>query len=148
MQTIIVPCSLCGTKSRIPAMKQHLQPRCGKCKAPLQVNDFAVPVELTDTSMDAFVKNERLPVLVDFFSPTCGPCQTLAPLLRKYAKTYLGRLVIATVDVSKNPGCSAFYKISGVPALIFFKDGGIVDRITGLPDKSLLESKLEYLSGK
>ena len=148
MQTIIVPCSFCGAKSRIPVMKQHLHPKCGKCKALLQVKDFAVPVELTDASMDAFVKNERLPVLVDFFSPTCGPCQSLAPVLRKYAKTYLGRLVIATVDASKNPGCSAFYKITGVPALIFFKDGGIVDRITGLPEISLLESKLEYLSGK
>lgn len=148
MQTIIVPCSVCEVKSRIPVEKQHLQPRCGKCKAPLQVKDFAVPVVLTDTSMDVFVKNERLPVLVDFFSPTCGPCQTLAPILREYARTYLGRLVIAIVDASRNPGCSAFYKISGVPTLIFFKDGGIVDRLTGLPDKGLLESKLDYLCGK
>lgn len=144
MGNIVVSCSECGTKNRIPDVKQHQSPQCGKCKSALQVEDFVVPVELTDNNMDEYIKNEKLPVLVDFFSPTCGPCMTLAPVLRKLTKKFYMKVVIATVDTSKNPGCAAFYKIKGVPTLIFFKNGAIVDQITGLPDVRSLESKLEY----
>ena len=146
MTSIVVSCSECGAKNRIPDVKQHQAPQCGKCKTPLQVKEFVVPVELTDENMDGYVKSEKLPVLVDFYSPTCGPCTTLAPVLRKLTKTFYRKAVIATVDTSKNPGCAAFYKIKGVPTLIFFKNGKVVDQITGLPDVSLLESKLEYFS--
>ena len=146
MGSIIVSCAECKAKNRIPDVKQHQSPQCGKCKVALQVKEFVVPVELSDTNMDEYIKNEKLPVLVDFFSPTCGPCMTLAPVLRKLTKTFYKKIVIATVDTSKNPGCAAFYKIKGVPTLIFFKNGTIVEQITGLPDVSLLESKLEYFS--
>jgi thioredoxin len=105
-----------------------------------------MPVELTDGNMDAYVKSSKLPVLVDFFSPTCGPCITLAPVLKTLAKKFHRKVVIATVDTSRSPGCSAFYQIKGVPTLIFFKNGDIIDQITGLPDLSLLESKLDYIS--
>ena len=147
MSSIIVPCSACGAKSRVPDMKQHQQPRCGKCKAPLQIKEFVVPVELSDAHMDDFVRGADLPVLVDFFSPTCGPCTTLAPILHNLTKKFHGKIIIATIDTSKNPGCSAYYKIKGVPTLIFFKNGERVDQITGLPDIAFLESKLKYLAG-
>ena len=146
MANIVVSCSECGTKNRIPDVKQHQAPQCGKCKALLQMKEFVVPVELTDGNMDGYVKNEKLPVVVDFYSPTCGPCITLAPVLGTLAKKFYKRVVVATVDTSKNPGCGAFYKIKGVPTLIFFKNGKIVDQITGLPDVGLLESKMEYFS--
>lgn len=144
--SIVVPCSKCRVKSRIPDMKQHLLPKCGNCKSLLQVKDFVVPVELSDTNMDSFIKNEKLPVLVDFFSPTCGPCSTLAPVLKTLAKKFFRKVVVATVDTSRNPGCAAFYQIKGVPTLIFFKNGEIVDQIMGLPEPSLLESKMDYFS--
>ena len=147
MSSIIVPCSACGTKNRIPDMKQHQHPRCGKCKTPLQVKECVVPVELSDANMDNFIRDVNLPVIVDFFSPTCSPCTTLAPILHKLTKKFFAKIVIATIDTSKNPGCSAHYKIKGVPTLIFFKNGEIVDQITGLPDVAFLESKLKYLAG-
>lgn len=146
MSSIVVSCLECGAKNRIPDVKQHKLPQCGKCKVSLQVKEFVVPVELTDTNMDGFVKSEKLPVLVDFFSPTCGPCLTLAPVLKNLTKKFYKKVVVATVDTSKNPGCSAYYQIKSVPTLIFFKNGVVVDQITGLPGISLLESKLEYLS--
>ncbi|MFT5698751.1 MAG: thioredoxin [Desulforhopalus sp.] len=147
MNSIVVSCSDCGTKSRIPDTKQHLLPKCGKCKARLPVKDFVVPVELSDGNMDGFIKGEKLPVLVDFFSPTCGPCATLAPVLRNFTKKYFNKVIVATVDTSKNPGCAAYYKIKGVPTLIFFKNGEVVDQITGLPEVAVLESKIKYYAG-
>jgi thioredoxin 2 len=148
MSNIVVPCSDCGAKSRIPDMKQHLSPKCGKCKAALEVKDHVVPVELTDGNMDGFIKAEKLPVLVDFFSPTCGPCSTLAPVLRNLTKKYYKKMIVSTVDTSRNPGCAAYYKIKGVPTLIFFNKGEILEQITGFPDVTLLESKMQYYSSK
>jgi len=98
--------------------------------------------------MDTFIKAEKLPVLVDFFSPTCGPCGTLAPVLKKLTRKYFKRLVVCTVNTSHNPGCSAYYKIKGVPSLIFFKEGHIADQLEGLPDVSLLDSKMNYYASK
>ena len=148
MASIVVPCAECGAKSRIPDMKQHLGPKCGKCKSALELKDYVVPVELSDSTMDSFIKAEKLPVLVDFFSPTCGPCSTLAPVLKNMTRKYFKRIIICTADTSRNPGCSAYYKIKGVPTLMFFKAGSIVDQIEGLPDLSLLESKIQYYAGK
>lgn len=146
MASVIVPCSQCGGKNRIPDIKQHHDPKCGKCKAAIELQGYAVPIELTDKNMDGFIKGESLAVLVDFFSPTCGPCSTLAPVLVNLTRKFFKKIVVCTVDTSKNPGCSAYYKIKGVPTLIFFRDGAIVDQITGLPDVSLLESKMDYYS--
>ncbi len=146
MGSVIVACSECGVKSRVPDMKQHLGPKCGKCKSDLNLEESCVPVELTDSTMDAFIKGEKLPVLVDFFSPTCGPCSTLAPILGNLTRKYYRKVLVCTVDTSRNPGCAAFYKIKGVPTLLFFKNGEQLDQITGLPDVSLLDSKMQYYS--
>lgn len=148
MSAIIVVCSECGAKSRIPDIKQHLGPKCGKCKAALEIKEHVVPVELSDAIMDGFIKSEKLPVLVDFFSPTCGPCSTLAPVLRNLSKKHFGKMLVCTVDTSKNPGCAAYYKIKGVPTLVFFKNGEILEQITGLPDVNVLESKMQYFTSK
>jgi len=144
MDSIIAVCAKCGAKNKIPTTKQHLHPRCGKCHEPVDVKAFAVPVMLTDSTMDAFIKAATLPVLVDFFSPTCGPCQALAPQLDKLAQTFLGKAIIAKVDTSQNPGCAAHYQIRGVPTLFFFKDGNVVDQFVGLPEPRHLQDKLNY----
>jgi len=106
----------------------------------------AVPVHLTDADMDAFIKSATVPVLVDFFSPTCGPCQALAPQLDKLVGEFLGRLIIAKVDTSRNPGCATHFQIRGVPSLLFFKNGNVVDQIVGLPESGHLRDKLNYWS--
>ena len=59
MTSIVVSCSECGAKNRIPDVRQHQAPQCGKCKVPLQVKAFVVPVELSDGNMDGYVKNEK-----------------------------------------------------------------------------------------
>jgi thioredoxin 2 len=146
MASIIVTCSGCNTKNRIAASKQHMDPCCGKCKKQLGLKEVVQPVALGDKSMDNFIKSVQLPVLVDFFSPTCGPCTTLAPVLIDMTRQYLGKIIIATVDTSQNPGCAAHYHIRGVPTLVFFKKGKVIEEIVGLPEKSHLKAKLDYYS--
>lgn len=147
MASIIVTCGACAAKNKISDMKQHLHPRCGKCKEILDIKSHAVPIELGDAGMDEFLQAAKLPVLVDFFSPTCGPCASLAPILGSLTKQFLGRILVAKVDTSKNPGCAAHFQIRGVPTLIFFKSGRELEQIVGLPDANHLKAKMEYYAG-
>lgn len=146
MNSILVKCFSCGTKNRVADTKQHLAPLCGKCGEKVDITNFAVPVIIGDTTMDSFIRSVKLPVMVDFFSLTCGPCATLMPIIDSIAKQYLGKVIIAKVDIGKNPGCAAHYHIRGVPTLLFFKNGKAIDEIVGLPDRSHLLAKLDYYS--
>jgi thioredoxin 2 len=140
MNSIVIACSSCGTKNRIPDDKQHLGPKCGSCKTAINLADSAVPVELDDTNFSGFISQASKPVMVDFFSPTCGPCRMLAPTIDTMAKKFFGRLIIAKLDTSQNQMAAAQYKIRGVPTLLFFKDNQLVDQVTGaLPEQDLDE---------
>ena len=145
MNTLIVSCSSCGKKNRIPAHKQYLRPKCGHCKAPINMASQAIPVELGDHDFHDFVKQAPLPVMVDFFSPTCGPCQTMIPIVNAMARDHLNKFIIAKVDTSKNQQIALFFNIRGVPTFMFFKDGALTDQISGAVSRNILEQKLGNL---
>jgi len=143
MDTIIV-CPNCGVKNRIPAEKQHLTPKCGKCGARLSVADGTV-LELSDQDFQQVVNNSTLPVLVDFYSPTCGPCHALAPVIEQLAGQYAGRALICKLDTSRHQMTATKFQIRGVPTLIFFKDGQPVDQVVGAVPSQELEQRLNSL---
>jgi len=145
VNTVIVPCPSCGKKNRIPANKQHLHPHCGHCKAQLSMANQAVPVELGDRDFHDFIKQAPLPVMVDFFSPTCGPCQTMSTLVDAMAREHANTYIIAKVDTSKNQQIAMFFAIRGVPTFMFFKNGSLIDHISGAVGKNVLEQKLGSL---
>jgi thioredoxin 2 len=145
VNNIILVCPQCSTKNRIPAGKQHLSAKCGKCGAQITPGTKAVPVELTDSDFQSFIKNASLPVMVDFYSPTCGPCQSIAPVISNLSKEYLGKVIIAKLDTSGNPGTAMHYQIRGVPSLYFFKNGEVADQIVGAPPENQLRQKLNSI---
>jgi thioredoxin len=142
MNNIIISCNNCGTKNRIPADKQHLGPKCGSCKTSINVGQNAVPVELDDSTFVPFISNVTKPVMVDFFSPTCGPCRMLSPVIDNMARQFAGRVIIAKLDTTKNANIPSQFRIRGVPTLIFFKNGQKVDQITGAMEENVLAQKL------
>lgn len=140
MNSIVIACSNCGTKNRIPADKQHLGPKCGSCKAAMSLGGSAVPVELNDSEFEGFINRAAKPVMVDFFSPTCGPCRMLAPVIDTLTKKFFGRVIIAKLDTSRHQMSASQYQIRGVPTLLFFKNGQLVDQVTGaLPEQELTQ---------
>ena len=145
MNSVYVSCMSCSKKNRIPADKQHLQPRCGHCKAHLNLKNQAVPVELGDNNFHDFIKNAPLPVMVDFFSPTCGPCQMMLPIVNAMAQEHVNEFIIAKVDTSKNHQIALFFNIRGVPTFMFFRDGNLIDQIPGAVAKGVLEQRLRKL---
>jgi len=145
MNSVLVSCMSCSKKNRIPADKQHLQPRCGHCKAHLNLKNRAVPVELGDNNFHEFIKKAKLPVMVDFFSPTCGPCQSMLPIVDAMAQEHVNKFIIAKVDTSKNHQIALFFNIRGVPTFMFFRDGSLIDQIPGAVAKGVLEQRLRSL---
>ena len=83
------------------------------------------------------------PVLVDFHAEWCGPCKTMAPIL-KQAKDHMGeKLTVLKVDVDRNPQAAQHYQVQGVPTLILFKNGNIVWRQSGVVPLSTLILEVE-----
>ncbi len=145
MSSIIITCSSCATRNRIPTIKQHLFPKCANCGTRLDAAHQALPVELNDTNFQSFIKEAALPVMVDFYSTTCGPCKAIAPLINSFSKEYFGKVIVAKIDTGNNPGTAMHFKIRGVPSLLFFVKGDLVDQIVGAPPENQLRQKLTSL---
>ncbi|MBV5318699.1 MAG: thioredoxin fold domain-containing protein [Desulfobulbaceae bacterium] len=145
MNTLIV-CPGCGSKNRIPADKRHLTPKCGRCGVSLvgaPVSGIVNP--LTDAQFQQRVERSTLPVLVDFYSPTCGPCRTIAPVVDTLAGLYAGRLLVFKLDTSTQQMSAARFGIRGVPTLLFFKNGQMVDQLVGAVPRAEIEGRIENL---
>ncbi|MBC7412433.1 MAG: thioredoxin [Bacteroidia bacterium] len=100
-------------------------------------------LELTDANFAELVEKSDKPVLVDFWAEWCGPCRMVGPVVEELAKDYEGRAVIGKVNVDTNPEIATKYGIRNIPALLFFKNGEIVDKQVGAVPRSVLEEKLK-----
>ena len=98
---------------------------------------------LTDTTFDQSVSRAPLPVLVDFWAEWCGPCKRLGPIVDSLATELDGRMVVAKVNVDENPGTAGRFGIRGIPTLLLFKGGEIVESVVGLVGKEDLKRVLE-----
>jgi len=145
MSGIIVSCPACSKKNRLPAEKADKQPKCGNCGTSLVITETAAPVEIDDASFDRVVLESPVPVLVDFYSPTCGPCQEMFPVLDRIAKSYAGRALVAKVNAPENMQVSVRYGIRGVPVLIFFEKGETVKKFMGAQSEVDLTATLDSL---
>jgi thioredoxin 2 len=145
MSEMIVRCPSCDVKNRIPLSKSNLQPKCGRCGQKLSVSRNGIVNELDDAGFDRVVIKSSLPAMVDFYSPTCGPCQVLAPVIETLAKKYTGRVLVAKLDTSRFQVTAGRYGIRGVPTLIFFKNGKVVDQLVGAAPQDQIEQKLNAL---
>jgi thioredoxin 1 len=100
------------------------------------------PVDLTDATFDQAIRNSKVPVLVDFWAPWCGPCRMVAPAVADLARDFAGRANVYKVNVDDNPGVAGRYGIQGIPALLIFKNGQIVEQIVGAQPANVLRQKL------
>jgi thioredoxin 1 len=102
-------------------------------------------LELTESEFESQVLKADRPVLVDFYAPWCGPCRMLAPFLNKLSAEYAGRVKFVKINVDEAPRLAMQYGIQGVPTIIIFRGGLIVEEIVGLPDPRALRRRLDEL---
>lgn len=98
---------------------------------------------LTDTNFEAEVLQAGIPVLVDFWATWCAPCKAIAPVIDAIADEYDGKIKVGKVNVDDNPGTPGKYGVRGIPTVILFKDGKVVDQVVGAVPKTQLEALLK-----
>ncbi|WP_409070245.1 thioredoxin domain-containing protein [Desulfobulbus sp.] len=142
----VIVCPACGAKNRVPAEKQHLTPKCGKCGHSLVgAPRCGIVNSLVDSQFRQLVERSPLPVVVDFYSPTCGPCRILAPVLDTLADAYGSRLLFFKLDTSSQQMHAARFQIRGVPTLLLFKAGQVVDQLVGVAPQEEIARRLDAL---
>lgn len=102
-------------------------------------------IDLTNENFEELVLKSNKPVLVDFKASWCGPCKMLLPIIENMAVDFRDQADIYIVDVEENSELAQKYAIRNIPALLFFKNGEIMDKQIGATTKSVLTEKLNKL---
>ena len=104
--------------------------------------------ELTKDNFEKEVMHSKLPVLVDFWAPWCGPCRLVGPILDKISSEYTTKLVFSKLNVDEAQEIAAKFDVRGIPCMIIFKDGKEVDRVIGAFGEPQLRSKIDLILSK
>jgi thioredoxin 1 len=96
------------------------------------------PITVTDAEFEEKVKNNELPVVVDFWAPWCGPCKMIGPILEKLAEEYAGKVIVAKVNTDEEQQYAMEYGVQGIPTMIFVYGGKLIHRQVGFLAEPML----------
>jgi thioredoxin 1 len=105
--------------------------------------DTKIVRTFTDGNFDEVVLKSSAPVLVDFWAEWCGPCKRLGPTVDALAGEYAGKLTVGKLNVDENPNVAFKFQIRGIPTLLIFKSGTVVESIVGLASKDDLKKTID-----
>src|SRR5579862_364354 len=126
-----------AVESGLSRTSSIIQQRHNTLMAAEQVKTF------TDGDFEETVIKAGGPVLVDFWAEWCGPCKRLAPTVDALAADYAGKVTVGKLNVDDNPNTAFKFQIRGIPALMLFKDGNVVESIVGLAPKEDLKKAID-----
>ena len=105
-------------------------------------------LEITKENFEKEVLKGKLPVLVDFWAPWCGPCRMVGPVLEKISSEYSKKLVFSKLNVDDNSDIASRHDVRGIPCMIIFSGGKEIDRIVGSYPEAQLRGKIDLILAK
>ena len=102
-------------------------------------------IEFTEANFKQEVLDSQIPVLVDFWAIWCMPCQMVTPVIEALAQEYQGKLKVGKVNVDAQGNLAQKYEIMSIPALLFFKNGQVVDSVIGAVPKGFLIDRINKI---
>ena len=142
---IVVACSSCGQKNRLPYNRLGHPVRCANCRTALAPP--SEPIEITRSDeFDRLVRESAIPVVVDYWAPWCGPCRMVAPELVKVAGRNAGRFVVVKVNTDALTDLGERFEIRSIPTLAVFAGGREVARTAGARPAADIEAFVENAS--
>ena len=100
-------------------------------------------LEFTDSNFETDVLQSDQLTVVDFWAEWCGPCRAIGPVIEDLSKDYAGKINVGKVNVDYNPQVSMNYGITSIPAILFIKNGQVVDKLVGAQPKGNFVKKIE-----
>ncbi len=110
------------------------------------MSDSGKLLHVTDANFEEEILKSSTPALVDFWAAWCGPCRTVGPIVEELAGEYNDKVKIAKLNVDDNKQTPSKYGVRGIPTLMLFRDGQVVDQIVGAVPKSKIKELLDKVS--
>jgi thioredoxin 2 len=132
---MLIKCPSCHKFNRLPLDRINHKPICGSCKSNLLLG----PIDADQASFREVLTQSKLPIIVDFWAPWCGPCKMFAPTFEVSAKKHGEKILHIKIDTEANPLIGQQFNIRSIPTLAIFKNGAEVERISGALPPAQLE---------
>ncbi|AWB32862.1 thioredoxin TrxC [Orrella marina] len=136
-----VSCPHCRKTNRVPADRVADAPNCGACGELL----FGKVVELDSTALQEIIRQDKIPVIVDFWAPWCGPCRMFAPTFEAASRQHAGEVLFVKVNTEDEQQAAAAHQIRSIPTLGVFLDGKETGRVSGALPASQLEQLVKQV---
>lgn len=142
LDELIIRCLNCGTRNLVSEDRLEDRPKCGRCGTPLCQG---TSTELAEASFQNEILYFPGPALVCLWAPWCVTCRVLVPVFDRIAPAYAGGVKMVKMELEKNPAVAKRYGVEKTPAFLFFRNGRLEEKITGIVTGEELKKHIRIL---
>lgn len=102
-------------------------------------------LDVTDATFQREILESETPVIIDFWAEWCAPCRAIAPIVKELASSYSGKVKVVKMNIDENPNTPGAYGVRAIPTVLAFKNGVVVEQITGARPRAAFEGMVEKL---